>query len=239
MAASTWILVHSPLVGPGTWTGVADVLRTDDPARRVIVPDLRPAIDGGTPFYPGLISTVVSMVADGGSSSTVAPLVLVGHSRAGPILPAMAAAIGGRTEILLVDSRLPKPGHSWFEAAPPPLADRLREMAVGGLFPPWHEWFGPDALMTLVKDPQTRARFVAEIPRLPIAFFQEPLPETTWHGPSGYLQLSTPYADTAAEARALGWPIAELQSDHLAPLTCPESVADALLALAEMVIRRR
>ncbi len=206
----------------------------------MIVPDLRPAIDGGPPYYPRLVSTIVSAVTDGAPLSAAEPIVLVGHSRAGPILPAMAAAIGERTEALLfVDSRLPSPGRSWFDGAPPSLAGQLRAMAVGGRVPPWHEWFGPEALTMLVPDEQTRARFVAEVPRLPLAYLEEPLPETTWSGPSGHLQLSAAYAEASTGARALGWRVAEFPADHLAPLTRPGGVAEVLIALHELVAHRR
>jgi hypothetical protein len=237
MVPSTWVLVHSPLVGPSTWAGVADALRTSDPARRVIVPDLRPAIGHGPPFYPGLVSAVAATVAADVSPGAARPIVLVGHSRAGPILPATAVAIGQRTEALLyVDSRLPVAGHSWFDDAPQALADQLRATVADGLVPPWHEWFGPSTLATLVPHPQSRARFLAEVPRLPIGYFGEPLAGAAWRGPSGYLQLSPAYADASAQARALGWTVAELPTHHLAPLTSPGIVAEALLALHGLMV---
>ena len=49
--------------------------------------------------------------------------------------------------------------------------------------------------------------------------------------PAGYLQLSEAYENQAATARELGWPVAERESHHLAPLTDPAMVAESLRGL--------
>ncbi|HXW45739.1 MAG TPA: hypothetical protein VEL03_13180, partial [Streptosporangiaceae bacterium] len=48
---------------------------------------------------------------------------------------------------------------------------------------------------------------------------------------AGYLRLSEGYAQEAGKARALGWPVTELASHHLAPFTDPELVAGSVLDL--------
>ena len=46
--------------------------------------------------------------------------------------------------------------------------------------------------------------------------------------PAAYLQLSEAYEHEAAEARELGWPVAQVMSHHLAMLTEPSRVAGSL-----------
>jgi hypothetical protein len=53
--------------------------------------------------------------------------------------------------------------------------------------------------------------------------------------PGAYLLLSEGYEDSAAAARARGWPVLERLSDHLAPVTDPVAVADAVADLADAV----
>jgi hypothetical protein len=167
------------------------------------------------------------------------PLVLVGHSGAGPLLPADAAACGGAVEAaVFVDAGLPHPGASWLETAPPALGERLRGLAEGGRLPPWHEWFPPEALPPLLPDPGLRARFVAELPRLPVAYLEEPAPPEAVAAPRcAYLQLSAPYGPAADEAARRGWPTLREAADHLAPLTRPAWIADRLTGLVDRLAR--
>jgi Alpha/beta hydrolase family len=87
------VLVHSPLVGPLTWEPVAERLRRA--GRVVIVPSLTGATDGAPPYYRRLAGRVADEVAGACASSRV---MLVGHSGAGALLPAIAEAIEGRRE---------------------------------------------------------------------------------------------------------------------------------------------
>jgi hypothetical protein len=48
------------------------------------------------------------------------------------------------------------------------------------------------------------------------------------YAPAAYLLLSEAYQDEAARARALGWPVTEQASHHLALLTDPGLVAGSL-----------
>ena len=69
--------------------------------------------------------------------------------------------------------------------------------------------------------------------------FEEKYPEVPgWpQAPAASLRLSEAYDADAARARDLGWPVAELTSHHLAPLTDPELVTGALLALSRQLRR--
>jgi hypothetical protein len=83
----------------------------------------------------------------------------------------------------------------------------------------------------LVPDPALRREFFAEIPRLPVAYFEEPAPTTSDLRACALLRLSAAYDDAADEAEPRGWWVARRDWDHLRMLTDPEAVAD-LIALA-------
>jgi len=69
--------------------------------------------------------------------------------------------------------------------------------------------------------------------------FEEVHPQTPgWpDAPCGYLRLSEPYQEPAARARALGWPVIELASHHLAVLTEAAAVVEPLLELVDQLER--
>jgi hypothetical protein len=217
-------LLHSPLVGPSTWVQVAARLRLR--GHEVTVPDLTPALSAEGPILPAIADLVVCDDA-----------ILVGHSGAGPLLPAIARRTGARA-VVYADSLLPYPGGSWLDSAPRELVEHLRALVRDdGRLPPWHEWFPAGTLDEILPDPAVRTAFVAELPRLPWRYFTERTDPEPWAGPAGYLLLSDGYREPAEAARAAGMPVVELPTHHLAMLTHPDRVADAL-ALVVAEIRR-
>ena len=214
------LLVHSPLVGCGTWAPVARDLAADGYA--VIVPDLAGAVAAGPPYHLRQARVITGSAAG-------QPVILIGHSRAGPLLATAGTMLGQAVRgYVFVDARLPSPGRSWIETVPPGLTARLREMAgPQGWLPPWPQWWGEEELAALLPDPAARRHFAAGCPRLPLAMLEEvhpPAPGWT-DGPGGYLQLSDAYEGEAARARELGWPVRRMLSHHLALLTEPGRVA--------------
>lgn len=217
-------LVHSPLVGPTTWEPTAEYLRRRDIP--VVVCSLAGVTDGDPPYYERLARTAADAVLGADDDR---PVVLVGHSGAGALLPAIADAMGERVRgAVFVDALLPHPGRSWFDTAPPQLQQHLRALVRAGRLPPWNEWFPPEAIPGLLPDADLRERFVAELPRLPIAYFEEPAPT----GPGraavscAYVRLTEAYDRMADEAEAGGWWVHREQADHLAPLTRAGWTAD-------------
>ena len=163
-------------------------------------------------------------------------IVLVGHSGAGLLLPVIADASENEVAALVfVDSHLPPPAGR-LPLGRPPFMDQLTAMATHGVLPPWSRWFGADAMREMVPDERVRAELEAEMPCLPLSYFEAsvPLPED-WANrhPCAYLLLSaTPYRQSAAEARARGWPVTEIPDvQHLAITTNPIPVTEALLDL--------
>jgi hypothetical protein len=219
-------LVHSPLVGPGTWDTLVPTLRAR--GHEVAVPDLTSTLAFGPPYVLRQVKSVAEAV--GGRRT-----VLVGHSGAGPLLPAMGEAFAAVDGFLFLDAGLPSPGTSWFDNAPADLVEHLFRVATDGWLLPWPEWWGAEALTELLPDPELRTRFIAGCPRLPVAMLEEVRPAEGSSDviPCGYLRLSDGYRDEAARARALGWPVVELPGHHLSMLTDPDVVAEALLDLAD------
>lgn len=227
------LLVHSPLVGCGTWEPVAGELAGDGYA--VTVPDLGGILAAGPPYHARQ-ARVIADSADG------QPVILVGHSNAGPLLATAGEMLGeGARGYVFVDARLPAPGRSRMETMPPARAVELREMAdPQGWLPPWPQWWGEEGLAALLPDPGVRRRFTAGCPRLPLAMYEETQPPAPgWpSAPCGYLQLSEPYEGEAATARKLGWAVRQQPSHHLALLTEPGQVAHGILQLISQPLNR-
>ena len=220
-----FVLVHSPVVGPATWRWVATALR--DAGHGVVLPDLRDLATSGDPqaFIAGAIdANLAAGPLDDGH------VVVVGHSGAGVLLPAIAAGIDATfRSLVFVDAGLPP-----FEGATSiggPFLDHLRSMAVGGLVPRWSEWWGPDAMATLVPDDARRAAVDAELPRIPIGFFEEPVdvPAHWYEISSSYVLLGEAYRRDANTAAAWDWPVVERLGGHLDLVNAPEPIARILV----------
>lgn len=224
--AATIILVHSPFLGPASLRPLADALASH--GHPAVLLDLRPSVVA-PPVHQVLLGVFADVIADAGVSG---PVVLVGHSGAGPLLPAMADALEHPvTGLVYVDAALPTPGKSWRDTVPAELYTALRDRTREGLLPRWPLWFPDHPLETLVPDPDLRAEIADEAPEVPIAFLKESRPDVTWPGPAAYLALSAAYAADLQRARDLGWPTAKLELTHLAPATDPEPVAEGIIGL--------
>ncbi|WP_372786265.1 hypothetical protein [Phenylobacterium sp.] len=226
MAPPRFVLLHSPLLGPMTWQAVAaDLVRRGNAAEAPAWAPLSSIAEG---FYQDLADGMASTLAATGGG-----LVLVGHSGAGALLPALADRLGASVAgVIFADAILPHPGRSWFDTAPAEMRERLRAGALMGELPAWDEWWPPGALERLVSDPDLRAALVAELEPLPLAYFEEPAPAAPLAAPAAYLQLSGAYDDEGKVAGRYGWPLVRLPLHHLAMLTNPEPVAAALDSLA-------
>lgn len=218
------MLVHSPAVGPSTWRWVAAALV--DRGHDVVVPDLRAAVVAGDP--EGFVAAATRSCRSG--SDPGRQVAVVGHSGAGPLLPAIAraAADGPATAgvpLVFVDAGLPAEG-------PDPFLDRLRALAgEDGLLPPWSTWFGPDAMALLVPDPTARSAVEGDEPRAPLAFYEARRPAVRLPSAAGYLLLSEAYRPEADRAAGLGWRVGEVPSTHLGLVTHAQAVAEAVLRL--------
>jgi hypothetical protein len=225
---SLFVLIHSPLVGPSTWIRVADLLRKR--GHDVVTPALAHPVTA--PFWPRHVEPVAAALAD---RPAAAPVVLVGHSGAGPLLPAMAqAAARPVAALLFVDAGMPAPGLSRLEMDD--FGPYLRALyGRGERFPNWRD----EDLRDLLPDPAWRARLLAELRPQPLAFWEEPLPTTDLDPatPGAYLQFTSSYDEAAARARRRGWPYRHLPAGHFHMLVDPQAAADAILDLVAAATR--
>jgi hypothetical protein len=233
-AVEPWyVLAHAPLVGPSTWRWAADVLATE--GRGVAVPDLHGAPE---PSRRGYIAQIASAIPTSGE------VVLVGHSGSGPLLPfaAAAARTAAHVTFVFVDAGLPPLGgdsrdeHPVLRAAglssrAPSFAHRVQP---DGHLPPWHTWWGEDGMARLVPDHNRRAEITADIPRLPLAFYDEgaPVPTGWAEAPAGYVLLSETYRLWADAALSYAWPVEEVPGTHLEIVNSPSAVAAAIVRVA-------
>ena len=111
--STTLLFVPSPVVGPSTWTYTAEALR--EKGFGCVVPDLTAVATMDQPYYPKYATAAAASVDD-----ETGQVVVIGHSAAGALLPAIAEAVGKRARgAVFVDAMLPQPGRSWFDTAPP------------------------------------------------------------------------------------------------------------------------
>lgn len=221
----TFVLIHSPLVGPSSWRWVADEL--NDLGYRVVVPSLRPGASRGGWQQCVQLAASPTQIDD--------EVVLVGHSGAGPLLPLIAAERGQPpTRLVFVDAGLP-PERGEMALIPDDFAEYLRGLARNGVLPPWSDWFGSDTLAALIPDDNRRREVLADMPALPLAYFEERLtmPEG-WSQPEmgAYLLLSEIYRADASNAASRGWPTVEMIGGHMDLVTRPAAVAHAIRAFA-------
>ncbi|MFE6308390.1 alpha/beta hydrolase [Nocardiopsis sp. NPDC057823] len=225
----TFVLVHSPSVGPSTWRPVAECLTAT--GYRVRLPSLLDIGAGAPPFWPRIVSAVRDDLRQVPADS---PLVLVAHSNAGLFLPLIRSGLD-RPVVgsVFVDAALPaRSGPT--PVAPPRLLEFLRPMVVNGRLPRWTDWWDEAEVASLFPNPKVRRTVVEEQPTLPLSYYEQhiPVPEGWDDHPCSYLLFSPPYDGLAAEARERGWRSAHLPGTHLHQISDPVGTARHLVELA-------
>lgn len=215
------VLMHSPFLGPSSMRPLADELASDGVA--VLLVDLQMTINEA-PVHQRLIGAFADALEDAGVTG---PLVLVGHSGAGPLLPAFADALElDVAGLVFLDSDLPTPGRAWRETVDPALVSQVKASVRDGKLPRWDRWFDSDPLRLVPAGLREEMR--DEAPEVPWEFLKEQRPSVEWSGACGYVLLSPVYEAAAARAEELGWPVERVESHHLAAATSPSAVAAAL-----------
>jgi hypothetical protein len=201
-----FVLVASPFTGPFAWSRVAPLLR--EQRRRVEVHGVDEEIDG--------------------------PIVLVAHSGGGPKLPLIAVERGEVVGMVLLDALLPHPGSSWSQTVPEEFATKLKAGAVDGKLTPWPQWWGEERIRDLIPDDDFRDAFVRACPAVPVEVIDEVMPDVP-EPAAVFMQLSETYAPETTASRERGWPVLVLDANHLAVLTQPADVADAVLRASDLL----
>jgi hypothetical protein len=219
-------LIHSPLVGPLTWTRVAAVLSARGVP--VLLPELRDDPASPQPFWQQQAESAARALAGSGEAQ---PLILVGHSGAGALLPAIRQALGRRVAgYIFVDAGLPVDGQTRLATFGDQEASFCEFLAASGRFPNWSR----ADLEEIVPDPALAERLTADQRPRALPFWDEPIPVFSgWpDAPGAYLLFTETYRPAADHARAQGWPVRELPAAHFHMLVQPEAVAEVLLELA-------
>jgi pimeloyl-ACP methyl ester carboxylesterase len=224
---STFVLVHSPLVGPLTWSLVAAELRKR--GFDVLVPPLNDSSDQEKPFWKQhaqSVSSVLAVLPQG------AAITLVAHSGAGPLLPAIRQSIPNPVNAyVFVDAGIPWDGLSrlaLMKSEDPEWANEFqRGLERGERFPTWSF----DDLQEVIPDETLREKMVREIRPRGLDFFTEPIPvfENWPDAPCIYIQFSAPYEQPAAQARRTGWPTYQLDAGHFHMLVDPVAATDIII----------
>jgi len=226
-----FVLVHSPSVGPATWSGVADRLR--ESGHLTAVPPLLGVADSEPPFWPGVVAAVNAGLT---GLDLGEPAVLVAHSNAGVFMPVIATGLALPVACcIFADATVPAArGHT--PVAPPQFLSFLRGLAgPDGRLPQWTDWWQEtDVAAMFPDDDRLRAAVTAEQPRLPLSYYTEQVPAPDgWAGHRcGYLVFSEAYAHEADEARRRGWTVRSLPGEHLHQIVDPAGVAAALTGIA-------
>jgi pimeloyl-ACP methyl ester carboxylesterase len=224
------VLVHSPLVGPFTWSLVAKALQAD--GFDVLVPVLTDSGKMPPPYWQQHAVSVRQVLA---SIPPERPLVLVGHSGAGPLLPLLAQAARHPVKAyLFVDAGLPHPGKTQLEEMPEELR---RLLAEGARFPNWKD----EDLREVLPDGRARQQLLAEVQPRPLTFFEEVLPEVSgWpEAPGGYLLFTQGYCPYLEQAQRAGWPSRTFHAGHFHMLVDPAAVAATLVELMQQINETR
>jgi pimeloyl-ACP methyl ester carboxylesterase len=225
-----FVLVYSPLVGPLTWRPVADALR-----RRsvdAIVPVLNDRAGGGS-YWQQHADAAARALAD---VSAERPLVLVGHSGAGTLLPLIRQRLPHPVQAyLFVDAGLPLDGLSRLgemEVSGSAFGAPLRALLeAGGHYPEWTE----EILRPAIPNDDLRRGLIAELQPRGFDFFTEQFPPLTkWpDAPCACIQFTDSYDAAIAQARRLGWLVRRFDNaGHFHMLVDPDALADALVACA-------
>ncbi|MCU1398865.1 MAG: hypothetical protein JWN62_1974 [Acidimicrobiales bacterium] len=213
------LLVHSPLVGPSSMAFLGEALVAHGWSSTV--PDLRAGV-----------STVDAFLELAAGCSPGPGVVLVGHSRAGAFLPALAALTGAAGS-MFVDAVVPEDDGP--SSPPTGLLDFVDQLPLtDGRLPPWHQWWPAEVLEEGIPDPVQRAAVVADIPAVPRAFYDASVPVPTgWRSqPCAYLHLCEAYDEDADRAAGWGWPMARFDGGHLDVVNTADLVAAEVVRLA-------
>lgn len=231
----TFVLVHSPLVGPFSWSRVAEELQRL--GYDVITPRLLTGDGDELRYWQRQAATVAEMVKTIPADRVI---VLVAHSGAGMLLPAIRQLAGRPVAgYIFADAGIPLDGRSRLDMlkleVPEAGAGVAGALQAGEHIPQWSD----DDLSFIVPDAETRQGILAELQPQGLAFYTEPIPvfEGWPDARCAYLQFSQGYDYSAWQARAQGWPTRNLHSQHFALLTEAQRVAAALVEMAAACLK--
>jgi hypothetical protein len=226
---ATLVLAHSPLVSAIFWQPAAEELRRR--GWKCVVPTV--AVSGGTlpswNEWPARLIEAIGPTADA---------ILVGHSAAGLLLPALAQGLSAHA-LIFVDAQIP-PASGKSAPADTEFLKFIRSRPLSdGRLPRWSDWWGRDALSRAIPDAHARDRFQEDEPRLTPQWFEDWADVPSWDdAKAAYVQTSAGYSVQAEMARSRGWPVIALKGTHLQAYVAPREVARAIEAIATTFVEQ-
>lgn len=159
--------------------------------------------------------------------------VFIAHSNAGYLVPTVSERVG-RRPMVFMDAALPPPSGST-RLAPPQFRRHLSTLAdATGRLPPWSRWWPAEEMDNLMPG-QWFERGDEDAPRLDLAYFDTEIsvPARWTDNPAAYLAFGTTYAEEIEFATTSGWPVTQLDGNHMHHLTHPAETADAIAHLLQ------
>jgi hypothetical protein len=226
-ARNLFVLIHSPLVGPLTWSLVANQIRQR--GLKALVPSLQDSANSKEPYWKQHAESVSQGLAHLPCDTF---LTLVAHSGAGPLLPAIRQLLVNPIRAyIFVDAGIPRNSASRLDLMksedPAWANDFQKELERGERFPAWSF----DDLQEVIPDEAARRQMVSELRPRGLDFFTEPIPvfEGWPDAPCVYIQFSAAYKQPAAQARQAGWTTCRLDAGHFHMLVKPVEVTEIVI----------
>lgn len=213
MTPGTIVLLHSPLTTASAWGDLPAALT----GHRVVVPDITD--DDRPPYAARYVARAALEIT---AAAPEPPILLIAHSGAGPLLPAIGAAqraahrlVGG---YVFLDATLPGPAQTTrLDQLKTHAPDFEQFLDAGNTFPD----YPPPPGITL--RPRAKDFFTEQLP----------MPQDWPDAPCAYLRTSAAYEADARQAKMRGWPVAEQEATHFAPTEDPANTAKALINLID------
>lgn len=224
---STYVLVHSPLVGPLTW----GLVRREMQQRGLmaVTPWLVDRPDSTQPYWQQHAESIARTLTHVPQNQGI---VLVAHSGAGPLFPIIRQSLEHSiVAYVFVDAGIPRDGLSRLDLMRlqnPQWADQFHQALLRGeRFPTWSE----DDLREEIPDDTLRRKLVAEINPRSLAFFTEPIPVFAgWpDAPCAFIKFSASYDWDFDQARRAGWLVRQMNAGHFHMLVDPPAVTDVII----------
>ena len=213
------LVLPSPFLGPAPYEPMVSAL-SDLGYTASVAPS------SGSPDALELVASWSALARELGD------VVLVPHSNAGYLAPAVSAGCGG-LPVVFVDAALPMT-EGTTRLAPPELRDWLASLAgPDGRLPRWTRWWDRADLADVLPGPWLD-RLDAVLPEIPLAYVdpEVPVPADWERGRRAYLALGSTYADEWALAERHDWPRRRLDhAQHLHLLVAAEETAGVVAAL--------
>lgn len=222
-----YVLIHSPLVSPLSWSLVADQLLQR--GLKGIVPELVDIPDSGESYWKQHAESVSQALAQ---IPKATPMILVAHSGAGPLLPVIRQSIPNPVHAyVFVDAGIPHENATRLDMMKSEGSNWAQEfqayLEAGGRFPNWSS----EDLREILPKHHLREQLVAELRPRGLDFFMEPIPvfEGWPDAPCAYILFSPPYLRAEKEARQIGWFTYTLEAGHFHMLVDPRAVTDMIV----------